>query len=200
METKRRVTRSKDQRSKHAQESRQKREEKALQQGLLVFLLNSDCSVYFKRPKKKARLTHQLFSIKSLVIKDEFIALNEIVHSRCKQDYKKEINGGLKDKQAYRRYLSKKTDTMNTLLLDFCIEIGYFFDYKKKKGKNEGKNEIIERVWRNGKLLYGSEDINSIGDKVSNFLHEMSKNSMKVCVVPQKELTFDLIVTNSLFD
>ncbi|KAL7712861.1 TATA-binding protein-associated phosphoprotein [Entamoeba marina] len=189
MHSTRKTCRSATLREKHAKESRQKRDEKAIQQGVLLFLLNNHCHVSFKRPKKLARLTHQVFSVKTLQFDDEIVEVGKFVRQRCQVDYKRDIENGLTEKKAFRRYLSKKQFEMTNLLTDLCIELGYFFDFKKiTKGRKGNKVDVIENVYINGKLLFNNNDILKIGTLSSEYLYDISKNVSKLCILDKASI------------
>ncbi|ELP93470.1 hypothetical protein EIN_059650 [Entamoeba invadens IP1] len=190
-QTKRNVVRPVDKRQQHALESRQKREEKAILQGFLVYLINQHSVVEFKKPRKKARLTHQLFSIKTLTFQNEKLDIGEFVKSCCKVDYNKDIIEGLDQKKAFRKYLNKKTYFMSCLLMDICLELGYFFECKRvAKGKRNYKTEQIERVWKDGVYLCGKKEVINIGIGMSEHLFEVSKDTANNCFLRRGELKF----------
>ncbi|KAL7721509.1 TATA-binding protein-associated phosphoprotein [Entamoeba marina] len=187
--TNRKTCRSASLREKHARESRQKRDEKALMQGVLLYLLNQHCSISFKRPKKMARLTHQVFSVKTLQFDNECLEISSFVRQRCQGEFKKDTDNGLDEKKAYRRYLGKKQVEMTNLLVDLCIEIGYFFDFKKTcKGRRGNTLDVIQNIYYEGKFMFGSNEFNKIGAYCSEHLNDVSKNVTKVCSIPKYNL------------
>ncbi|KAL7714178.1 TATA-binding protein-associated phosphoprotein [Entamoeba marina] len=175
-------------RKKEQLSSRKKRDQKAVQLSFLLFILNHHCSITYKKPKKKAKYTHQVFTIKTLSFDNETIQIGNFIYERCEKEYDNDRKNGLDVKKALRRHSNKRFVETTNMLVDICIEFGYFFDLKKSKRSKLCKPiDVIQLCYKNDKLLYNEQDIKSIGSDVSEYLLGKREDVSKKCCINKNE-------------
>ena len=165
----------------HTTQCRKKKDEKALQQSFLVYLLSKLGDVVIMKPGKHSVKTHQMLFVKDVCISNESIDVYEIIESRLRQFYSDDIQNGVEEEKAKRRNSPRRMKENNNILSDILVEFDYFFNFKRSKFKEDNSFNIISDVYLNGHLLYSSETIELIADRVNKYLTNK---------FPQCELTY----------
>ena len=178
-----------EEREKHASDSRSKKKEKTIQLCFYVYLLNKSNKVGIIKPMKCSKKTYQSYTVESIDTGKEVLQIEELLKARCQPqlDHDKEL--GLDLKKAMRRYSSKKIFECNNYLNDLCMEIGYFFNYKKSlNGNRENNMEIIDSVFFNYKLIFNQEQVMDIGKQIITYLGIKLKGNYNNCTLSVGEL------------
>ena len=173
--------------------SREFRNSQTIQQSILLGLLNNYCSITISQPAKKSTVTGQFIRVLSLDFGNgDEIQIDEFLKKRCSEQMKKDIEDGVSQKTALRRYQNNKKIEQIHLLMDILVEKGYRFQTRKMKGKLETKKlEMICSMQFQGKVF----DIGEIAYKaehVNMAIMKMLETNCKKVVIERQKIVTDL--------
>ena len=169
--------------------SRDFRNSQSLQQSILLGLLNKYCSITISQPAKRSTVTDQFMRIISLNFGNgDEIKIDEYLKRRCIEQMQKDINEGVSEKTALRRYQNNKKIELIHLLMDILNEKGYSFTIKKMKGKLETKKlEMFSSIKYQGKV-YSIDKLSYQADYVNHLILDMLKSKDKIVVLEKQKV------------
>ena len=180
------------------------------QEAIYIACLNEFCEIQLKKPTKKAYVTMQFFQIESLNFSDEdIIQFSKLVQLLVKQRMEYEVSIGVEQKTAARRSENYKFSISLNLLNDLLTEFGYvlrdkiYFNSnpkrnvkKKNESQKESIGETIHFIFKNGKILFDKEKIESIGKNINSYLLNLF-NDKNIIVLKRKDSMLNSFVNFS---
>ncbi|KAL7718064.1 BAG domain-containing protein [Entamoeba marina] len=137
----------------------------ARQQGFLLGLLNLHYDIYVEAPKKKSVVTQPFLNIVKLVNGTETILVRDIVTSLVNQMYKIDIEQGVTQKTATRRYdvnrITEQLIFLANILKKMDVEI-----QTKVIGIKKSKDKIASISYED--LYFNSKDIQRKGCQINH--------------------------------
>ncbi|KAL7712681.1 TATA-binding protein-associated phosphoprotein [Entamoeba marina] len=168
---------------KYIQTKQDNRKLVAYQQAVLLALLNKYCSFYNKKPTKQTHVSVVMPKVVTLHIEEEDLFIGHITDSICKTMYNNEINNGINESTAMRRYEKNRKVFIQNLIFDIALEFGYLFGstLSRKSGRTL-RLERIDSVYYEGKLLLNKKEIIQQGAEINGFLCQFfgSSDTFKV--------------------
>ena len=143
----------------------------AIQQGVLIALLNNFCTITLKKPRKQAKITQVYPTIKTICIDNEELDIPQIVNHICQPLYNSHVNNVNKKQTAQRRFEKNKKVCLQNLLIDILMEKGFFFESKMaRQSKKTFRLERIQKIFYNNKLILDFDDFITKGNEIINYL------------------------------
>ncbi|ELP89250.1 hypothetical protein EIN_487320 [Entamoeba invadens IP1] len=161
--------------------SRDKRTLEAVQQAVFICLLSQSFEVTIERPPKLSKVTAQIPKIVSIKRGTDVVNIDEFVKDRFKNEldamYKNEAHR-VKILRIFNRNVFVFT---NNLLLDLCLEEGYYISSRlSKPAKNNQRIEYITGLLLGSNFITDRNTVINIGSKVCNYLTQLVTD--KKCV------------------
>ena len=115
--------------------SRESRNNFTLQQTLCICLLSQFCKIIIKKPTRRSSVTEQFFRIESIIVNEEQIDISSFLKKRCNSMYLSDIESGVTEKTASRRYQNNKKIEIIHLMEDYLLYFGVEIKTKKCESK-----------------------------------------------------------------
>ncbi|KAL7717589.1 Uncharacterized protein QTN25_004988 [Entamoeba marina] len=145
--------------------------EMVYQQAFILALLNQYCGFEIESPLKLSVITASMPRVTKLVFEQEFLLIDELSEKQSLLLLNTDRIGMTKQKAVLRQFRKNAINFTQNLLIDVCIEMGYFFQsLYSKKTKKTFQVERIQNVYLNNKLLFTRDDLLKIGMNVNTFL------------------------------
>ncbi|GAB1222732.1 hypothetical protein ENUP19_0121G0086 [Entamoeba nuttalli] len=116
--------------------SREARNNFTLQQTLCICLLSRWCRITIKKPTRRSCVTEQFFRINSIEHEEDKIDVYSFLKKRCNEMYLFDIQRGVSEKTAIRRYQNNKKIEVIHLMEDILREYGVELETKTTEGKS----------------------------------------------------------------
>ncbi|KAL7721873.1 TATA-binding protein-associated phosphoprotein [Entamoeba marina] len=159
---------------KYIAKKRENKNLESFQQGLLLAILNEFCGVTLEKRRRKSVVTVGMPSVRYLHFGEDVIDVKQLAEIQCYNAFEEEIQKGKNKQTTLRRYEKNKRIFVHNLLLDICIEKGFFFNSKlSKKSAKSLQLERITQVFFNYSLIYNSDEIVSIGGRINDYLSSL---------------------------
>ncbi|KAL7713267.1 hypothetical protein QTN25_009115 [Entamoeba marina] len=150
----------------------------AIQQSVLIYLL-VECgySISIERPDKFAHLSKHFFVVTNVKKSDTTINFSEEISRICQRVLRR--NDNICQPKQLKRHDDKNRSSLSiNLMIDFAQTHGYEFT---KRGTRSSiytiKMEKFCEILKNGKVVYGKDEIYSLGCKINDLLREMCIDS-----------------------
>ncbi|ELP95023.1 hypothetical protein EIN_252470 [Entamoeba invadens IP1] len=169
------------------------------QQALLIALANQFCGFTIETPTKMAQITETLPNIIKMQAENDLVDVIGLAETQAKQllQATKHTQISVKEKSLQRRIKKNITYFTQNLLIDFCIEHGYFFNsiYSKKSQKTF-QVERVQEIFFGSTFLMRKNTIQSVGGCVNEYLLTIShgktvflrKNDDKIKEILEKNI------------
>ncbi|KAL7711778.1 TATA-binding protein-associated phosphoprotein [Entamoeba marina] len=129
-----------------------------LQEVFLLYLLNPFCSVELTKPSHRSKTIPYIYKIIRITFEREEIEFNKTVENILTGIVEDEVVNGLPREKAKRHCESNRIGVTVNLLMDMCLEFGYFFTLKKSRKQIKTlKTDRIKEVYFN-KVVYINEE------------------------------------------
>ena len=152
-------------------------DEESFQEIMLIGLLNEVCGFTITRPKKQSIVTTNIPILNTLHFEKEEFDIENIVDEHYREEYNRDKEREQFNQTAFRRFEKNKRNFLQSLLIDICIEKGFFFESKfARHSKKVMSIERIQRVYYNGTFLYEIEEIYNKGKAINSYLMGLLSN------------------------
>ncbi|ELP90807.1 hypothetical protein EIN_026860 [Entamoeba invadens IP1] len=150
------------------------------QQSFLIGLLNNHCGCTLKKQRKQTTVTSTTPVLKILHFQDEDYEIMQLADAYCRPEYVEDIKTGMSKTTAFRRIDKNRRNFTQNLLIDICMEFGYFFEScLSRKSKKTLRLERIQEVYNGDKRMFSQLDITQKGKKINDyFVSEFQKSSV----------------------
>ena len=164
---------------KYSIKKKENKNYECIQQCILLALLNKKYGFILKKRRRQSTVTYSFPTIESIIVNEkgvkEEIQINEIIEHQCTDKLNETYQHEYKKKEedckraTYKRRLEKnKRISIHNLLIDMCIEEGYFFNSTMSKKSERGEQlERITEVFYQMKYLFNIKDMKEIGIEIS---------------------------------
>lgn len=143
----------------------------AVQECILIGLLNPYCDIRIKKPYKKSTVTIPFVVIEKIIFNQhDSINIAEFIEKRCQERMEYELKIGVSPQTALRRYKTNKfTETIH-LLMDLLIEKGFFFHTSIPPQKQHCQpHETIHSIFDKEGKYYTKNSIISTGTLINTY-------------------------------
>ncbi|KAL7714699.1 TATA-binding protein-associated phosphoprotein [Entamoeba marina] len=170
----------------------------ALQQALFLGLINQYCDIVFAKPFKKTKATLQFIQVNTLVFSDDdIIPFATYIQQRCKLRMENDIEHGVLEKTAMRRYENNKFAAVLHFLTDLLLEFGYFFSTTTTNGKNGTPcTDTVKNIFNNGNLVFNKHDIEEKGKLINEYICSKFNENETNYVIHRKDTTIYQLLFN----
>ena len=174
--------------------SREKRNQEAIQQSILLGLLTQFYTITLEKPTKKSNVTEQIPKIVSIVIDGEEFDFDNFVKGRFLTEINQEFSSQQERIKSLRIFNRNIHIFTNNFLFDLCIENGFLFhSHLSKMSKNKQRIEYFDAVFYEGKLIMDNNGMVSIGKNLckyfTNLLNSDSKSRTAVIHAGNAEIS-----------
>ncbi|KAL7716515.1 TATA-binding protein-associated phosphoprotein [Entamoeba marina] len=168
---------------KYVKNKRELRDSETYQQAFLLGILNEFCSFTIKLPRKKTIVTSNFHVLVDLVFINERMNILDLIETHCKPKYEYELKSGMNFAAAFRRYDKNRRIFTQNLLIDLCVEKGYFFNSKlARKSKKNLRREVIESVFYDNYFLYDLNEIQIRGKYLNKYFTSVLQTNKSSCI------------------
>ncbi|KAL7711756.1 hypothetical protein QTN25_010585 [Entamoeba marina] len=184
---------------KYVQNKRELRDSENYQQAFLLGVLNEFCSFNIKLPRKKTTVTSSFHVLVNLTFNNEKLDILKIIETHCKPKYEFDIKGGMNSAAAFRRYDKNKRVFTQNLLIDICVEVGYFFNsILARKSKKNLRREVIENIFFGDIFLYNLNEIQTRGKCLNDYFSSFIQKK-KIYTISRNDPIVNKLVTKSKY-
>ncbi|KAL7720691.1 hypothetical protein QTN25_001917 [Entamoeba marina] len=179
---------------KYVRNKRELRDYETFQQAILLGLLNQFCAITIKRPRKQTTVTTKNHVLVDLIFDKEKLEIAKLTEENCKPKYLSDIKAGMNVPAAFRRLDKNKRIYAQNLLIDICVEKGYFFNSKlARKSKKNLRLERIESIYFKSNYQMGLEDIINRGKCLNNYFCSLVEKEKKYTLTKNDEFITKLL-------
>ena len=165
----------------------------AVEEALLIGILNRYCQFTFAKPKKKNNITLKFIQITEIKFSEtDKINIAELVNALCKEKSVMELGLGTNSKTVKRRMQNNKPICVVHLLADLL----FWFEYNFFPRSAKNKDTFCYVTYKN-KALYYSKDIYSIGKSIHTHLLSLLESDKcdSTFVLLQNDVTIQSFLT-----
>ncbi|KAL7721953.1 TATA-binding protein-associated phosphoprotein [Entamoeba marina] len=169
----------------------------SLQEAVLG-LLNKHCDIVYRNPFKKTVVTVQFISVDKLIFtENDVVDVIGFIQQRCKERMECDIQNGVSQKTAMRRYDNNKFSETLHLLCDLLIELGFQFQTTKTPAKDyQQTHETVVDIYNNDGFLFGKVDIMNKGKRINDYLCSMFTKTGEEYKIKKKNAEIIKILQN----
>ncbi|KAL7718754.1 TATA-binding protein-associated phosphoprotein [Entamoeba marina] len=154
------------------------------QQLVVLSLLNKHCSFTLTKPTKQSKVHITIPRLTHLKILDEEpLELNTFTLQQCKEILSKDLQCGINENTAQKRFEKNKKTFLTNFLMDVALELGFFFD--SQLTRRSGRTLQIERinhVYKDGSCLLNKSDILNCGKQLNEYFNSLLRKSKLVTI------------------
>ena len=165
------------------------RNTQCIQQSILILILNQYFNITLQIPSKRSVVAMQFLRIEKIQRENDVIEVEKYVEIRCREKYEKDIQNGISEKTAKRRYETNRITEQLHLMIDIMRELGCEMESKLIGGKKgTTKIENIQKI----KLNYMNQQIDINKNEfeiIGNYVNEMMME--KIFNRKEKEITMN---------
>ena len=173
--------------------SRESRNNFTLQQTLCICLLSQHCKIVIKKPTRRSSVTEQFFRIESIIVNEEEIDISSFLKKRCNDMYLSDMESGVTEKTANRRYQNNKKIELIHLMEDYLHFFGVEFQTKKCESKiGINKLENIIGIYNQDEKLILFDDIISHLIEINHVLLQSLLDSQGELIVDKNQFMLNL--------
>ncbi|KAL7712678.1 Uncharacterized protein QTN25_009693 [Entamoeba marina] len=168
-----------------------------IQQAVMLAYLNQFADIELKKKKKSVTNIYQFMQVVSISFSNgDNINFSDLISSKCIEMMKEEIEMGISETTAMRRFHKNRIVHSLHLLMDILSELGFFFNTYITNGKNGVvRAETIRSMFYDDKLLK-KDDIVTIGKRIFKCLDEQFEEKKVFTLKKNTLLRTALVDTN----
>ena len=172
--------------------SRESRNNFTLQQTLCICLLSQHCKIVIKKPTRRSSVTEQFFRIETIIINEEEIDVSSFLKKRCTDLYLSDMESGVTEKTANRRYQNNKKIEIIHLMEDYLRFFGVEFKTKQSESKiGINKLENIIGIYNQNETLILFDDIVSHLIDINHILLQTLLDSQGELIVDKNQFMLE---------
>ncbi|ELP94461.1 hypothetical protein EIN_047540 [Entamoeba invadens IP1] len=150
------------------------------EQAFFLVLLNKKYDFVICKPTKRSLVTGQLVKLKMLHSENETLDVINFIEERCKESMNQDIQRGISETTACRRYTNNKIAENHHLLIDLLRLNGYVFNTSFSSGKhNSTKLETVVNIFFD-KIVYSQKEIKTVGKAINQYFFNEIKGKREV--------------------
>ena len=175
--------------------SREKRNQEAIQQTLLLGFVTQFHTVTLEKPTKKSNVTEQIPKIISIEYGNETFEFDNFVKDRFKSDLEQTENDPKEHVKSLRIYNRNIHIFTNNYLFDLCMENGFTFSsHLSKVSKNIQRFEYFDSVFYRNRYMMDNSRIVSIGKNLCRYFSSLLSGERKMVTLPAGDNTIAQIL------
>ena len=175
--------------------SREKRNQEAIQQVILLGILTQFNAVTLEKPTKKSNVTEQIPKIISIEFGNEIFEFDNFVKDRFKSDIEQEYSTPQERIKSLRIFNRNIHIFTNNYLFDLCMENGFSFSsHLSKLSKNNQRIEYFDSVFYHGHCLMNSSNIVTVGKNLCQYFSSLLTSEKKTVTLSAGDVTIDHIL------
>ena len=153
----------------------------AIDQAILLAILNRHCDIIFQETRK-GKNSFDVLRIKSLSFPDgDEVNISEFLKKRANEFYIEDISNNIPEKTSIRRMQTNRRVEMMHLLLDIIECLGYTIISKKPERKNKVNQMDIIQYISNDNVLLDFDRLGNIGIALNtSFLNLIKEKNYKI--------------------
>ncbi|KAL7722539.1 TATA-binding protein-associated phosphoprotein [Entamoeba marina] len=145
-----------------------------LQEVFLLYLLNPFCSIELIKPSNRIKTIPYMYRINKILFTHEDMNFTKTVENILFQIVESEVANGLQREKAKRHSETNRISVTINLLIDICLEFGYFFNFKKsRKPIKTLRFDRIKEVYVNNILYMNNDDVVTKSHMILSYLQQM---------------------------